>query len=146
MKRKINTDFEAPAIKFKKGDWCFCEFKLQQIERIENNEIMGVTDGLFSHGGILTDRCFPLELSIKRISDDVNYWSKQFHQLKNNALNHPQLNWKLIEMWQEMCINREDSEKLKELYTKLNAFGDAVVRKVQDLECENVQGIPIFRR
>jgi hypothetical protein len=131
---------------FKVGDWCFCEFKLQQIKRMEDDEIMGVTDGFFEHGGHLTDRCFPMDMDIKRISNDVEYWHNEFHKLKNNALNHPDLNWKLIDMWVEMCNNRNDEKKLKELYEKLNAFGDAIVKKVRDFSLEEVDGIKIFRR
>jgi len=132
--------------KFKVGNWCFCEFKLQQIKRIEDGEIMGVTDGLFEHGGQLTDRCFPMDMKVKIISDNVMYWNNEFFKLKNNALNHPDLNWKLIDMWVKMCHNKDNEKKLKELYEKLNAFGDAIVRKVKDFGLEEVDGVRIFRR
>ncbi len=132
--------------KFKKGDWCFCEFKLQQVIETNEDRITSVSDGYFNHGSSdLSDRCYPMEMRVKIISDDVNYWHNQFHQLKHNSLNHPDLNWKLIEMWIEMCENRNDKEKLSELYEKLNAFGQSVVNKVQEIKSETTEGVRIFR-
>ena len=107
--------------KFKKGEWCFCEFILQQVTETNKDRITEVSDGYFTHGGHdLSDRCYPMEMRVKIISDDVNYWRNEFHRLKNNSLNHPDLNRKLIDMWVDMCENRNNQEKLKELYEKLN--------------------------
>lgn len=132
--------------KFKKGDWCFCEFTLKQVTETNEGRITSVSDGYVSHGSHdLSDRCYPMEMRVKIISDDVNYWHNQFHQLKHNSLNHPDLNWKLIEMWIEMCENRNDKEKLSELYEKLNAFGQSVVNKVQEIKSETTEGVRIFR-
>ncbi len=132
--------------KFKKGEWCFCEFILQQVKETEGDRITEVSDGYFSHGGRdLSDRCYPMEMRVKIISDDVNYWHNQFHALKHNSLNHPDLNRKLIDMWVDMCENRNNQEKLSELYEKLNAFGQSVVNKVQEIKSETTEGVRIFR-
>lgn len=132
--------------KFKKGDWCFCEYTLKQVKETVENRITSVSDGYISHGSYdLSDRCYPLELKVKIISDDVNYWHNQFHQLKHNSLNHPDLNWKLIEMWIEMCENRKDDDKLRELYVKLNDFGQSVVNRVQEIKDETVGNVKLFR-
>ena len=134
-------------LKFKKGEWCFCEFKLQQVTETEENRIPGVSDGMFSLGSMdLSDRCYPLELDVKRISDTVAYWSTKFHELKNNALNHPDLNRELIRRWVELCDSRKDEICLKELYDSLSNFGNSVLRKVQDLNFEEVEGVKLFRR
>ncbi|NRA78912.1 MAG: hypothetical protein HRU18_11940 [Pseudoalteromonas sp.] len=134
-------------LKFKKGEWCFCEFKLQQVTETEENRITGVSDGMFSLGSMdLSDRCYPLELDVKRISDTVAYWSTKFHELKNNALNHPDLNRELIRRWVELCDSRKDEICLKELYDSLSNFGNSVLRKVQDLNFEEVEGVKLFRR
>jgi hypothetical protein len=87
-----------------------------------------------------------MEMDIKQISDGVDYWYKIFHGLKNNALNHPDLHWKLVEMWKEMCNNRNDAEKLKTLYIKLNTFGKTIEKKINDLSLEEVDGVRLFRR
>ncbi len=132
--------------KFKKGDWCFCEFKLQQIQETKEGRITSVTDGRFSLGSYdLSDSCFPLELRIKNLSDSVNYWHDKFHNLKHNGLNHPDLNRELISQWVEMCENIGDEEILKTLYTKLDEFGKAVTEQVGNLRYTQIEGVRIFR-
>ena len=134
-------------LKFQKGEWCFCEFKLQQVMETEENRITEVSDGMFRLGSSdLSDRCYPLELEVKRISDTVAYWSTKFHELKNNAINHPDLNRELIRRWVELCDHRKDENRLKELYDSLSSFGNSVLRKVQDLNFEEVEGVRLFRR
>lgn len=134
-------------LKFKKEEWCFCEFKLQQVMETKENRITGVSDGMFRLGSSdLTDRCFPIEMTIKQISDTVAFCSKEFHSLKNNSLNHPDLNRELIKRWVEMCENKDDKEKLDELYTKLHSFRESIINKVRDLNFEEVEGISLFRR
>ena len=134
-------------LKFQKGEWCFCEFRLQQVTETEENRITGVSDGMFRLGSNdLSDRCYPLELDVKCISDTVAYWSTRFHELRNNSLNHPDLNRELIRRWAELCDNRKDENRLKELYDSLNKFGHSVLRKVEDLSFEEVEGISLFRR
>ena len=122
-----------------KEDWCFCEFTLQKIIETEENRITGVSDGMFKLGGSdLSDRCYPLEMKVKQISDTVAYWSREFHRLKNNSLNHPELNIELIRRWVELCDNREDENRLNELYDKLYEFGNSVLRKVRDLNKDTI--------
>ena len=134
-------------LKFQKGEWCFCEFRLQQVLETEENRIISVSDGVFSlFSSDLSDRCYPLEMDVKRISDAVAFWSTKFHELKNNSLNHPDLNRELIRRWAELCDNRKDENHLKELYDSLNTFGMSVLRKVQDLSFEEVGGVSLFRR
>lgn len=135
------------SLKFKQGEWCFCEFVLQQVTETDENRITEVSDGMFNHGGYdLSYMCYPLEMKVKQISDTVAYWSKEFHALKNNALNHPDLNRELIRRWVELCDNRENENRLKELYDKLSKFGNSVVRSVRDLNFEEVEGVSLFRR
>lgn len=134
-------------LKFKKEDWCFCEFKLQQIMETEEDRITSVSDGMFRLGSSdLSDRCYPLEMKVKQISDTVAYWSREFHNLENNSLNHPGLNRELIRRWVELCDNREDENRLKKLYAKLSEFGNSVLQKVKGLEFEEVDGLSLFRR
>jgi len=133
--------------KFKKGEWCFCEFKLQQVMETEDDRITSVSDGMFHMGGCdLSDRCYPLDMDIKQASDNVAYWSKEFHALKNNALNHPDLNRELISRWCDWCDNIKDSEKSKEIGDNLSSFGNSVVKKVRDLSFEEIEGVNLFRR
>ena len=133
--------------KFQKGDWCFCEFKLQQVMNTEENRITEVSDAMFRMSGYdISDRCFPLDLTIKRCSDIAAYWSKRFHELNHNSLNHPDLNSELISRWVAMCESKDDEKKLQELYDSLDKFGNAVVKKVNELKYEEVDGVALFRR
>lgn len=132
---------------FKEGDWCFCEFALQQIgECTDDGRIRNVSDGAFnlsSHD--LSDRCFPLEMSVKRISDSVAYWSRQFDKLNHNGLNHPVLNRELIRRWAEMCELRDNTEAVQILTKKLNDFASSVIYRVNDLRNDEVEGVSLFR-
>jgi len=134
-------------LKFKKGDWCFCEFKLQQVMETEENRITSVSDGMFRLGNLdLSDRCYPLEMSVKQISDTVSHYSTEFYNLKNNAINHPDLNRELIRRWVELCENRNDEKKLKELYDKLAKFSNSVIKEVRDSNFKEIEGVNLFRR
>lgn len=133
--------------KFKIGDWCFCEFKLQQIINTKENRITEVSDGMFSMSSSdISDVCFPLDMRIKRCSDSVAYWSKTFHKLNHNSLNHPDLNRELISRWVKMCENIEDEKISQKIYDQLDKFGNAVVSKIKDLKYEEIEGVQLFRR
>lgn len=132
-------------ITWKKGDWCFCEFVLQQIKEMNGEDITSVTDGFFNLGSSsLNDRCFPVELDIKVKSDNVKYWNDEFHKLKNNSLNYPDLNRELISRWVALCIET-DEKKLQKLYDSLSKFGSDVLRSVYRLNNESVDGVRLFR-
>lgn len=132
--------------KFKTGDWCFCEFELQQILETEENRVTEVSDGSFRmSGNNLSDRCFPLDLKIKRVSDYVSYWSDRFHKLNSNSLNYPDLNRELIQRWAEMCENINDEKVVTELYKRLETFGNSIVNKINELKYESVEGVRLFR-
>lgn len=134
-------------INWKKGDWCFCEFKLQQITEMNETKITSVSDGNFSHGSSeLNDRCFPLDMTVKRISDNVSYWHDQFHKLHHNSLNFPDLNRELIVRWCEMCKNKENADYLKNLDEKLTEFCKSVIQLVSDAKLKTVGGVSIFRQ
>jgi hypothetical protein len=130
---------------FKQYDWCFCEFKLQQIKEMKDNCVTEVSDGNFSHSSSdLSDRCYPLEMKYKQISDEVAYWSKKLHELNHNSLNYPDIHRALVERWCEMCDNADDLDKLPNLYNKLADFCNAIIRKVQDIRSEYLDGVRIF--
>lgn len=133
--------------KFKQDDFCFSEFRLKQVTRTEENRITAVSDGLFSTSAYdLSDQCYPLTLPIKVISDAVAYYSTKFHSLKNNSLNHPDLNRKLIEIWIEMCDLVDDDKALRNKYKELDQFGEEVIKTVQNTLNQVVSGVQLFTR
>jgi hypothetical protein len=132
--------------KFEVGEWCFCEFELQRVKSTEDDRINGVTTGIIEMGGYdLSDRCFPISIEIKRVSDSVAYWSRQFHAIKHNGLNHPDLNRALVDRWVELCKNINNQKKLQVLYDELDAFGTKVRSAAANLRLMEVSGIPLFR-
>ena len=133
--------------KFKEGDWCFCEFKLQQIRKMENDKITEVSDGyLCLSSSDLSDRSYPIETKYKLISDEVQHWNDEIHELDNCGLNYPDIHRKLVEIWSEMCENADNQDKLQKLYDNLAKFGNAIVRKVKDLGFERIDGVRLFRK
>lgn len=132
--------------KFKKGEWCFCNFKLQQVTETNENRIESVSDGIGTTTGDLTTRCFSINMHVKKTSDDVAYWSREFNNLKINGLNHPDLNSKLIDMWIEMCQSENDEKKYQTLSKNLIIFGCRVRERVNEIQNENIDGVYLFRR
>jgi hypothetical protein len=107
-------------VKFEKGDWCFCEFKLQQILEVDGDKVREVSDGSFRlSSSDLSDRCYPLDLKVKRISDSVSYYRDKLHEIKSLNLNYPDLNRELIGRWCEMCNVRNDDKMLQKKYDEL---------------------------
>lgn len=132
--------------KIKKGEWCFCEFELSQIVKTQENRITERTNGYISHSGHdLSDRCFPLDVKIKRISEEVEYWSKAFHSLKTNSLNHPDLHRELVSRWAMMCENKDNEDEVNSLFESLRKFGQAVLDKVNEAKGQIVEGVSIFK-
>jgi hypothetical protein len=133
-------------MKFKQGDWCFCEFELKQIVKIEDNCIKEITDGYSNHmSSDLSNRCFPLNISIKRISHTVHYWSEEFFKFRGKSLNYPDLHRELVRRWVEMCEN-SDKPIFSTLYNNLEQFAKSVISKVNSVDYEEVEGIKIFSR
>ncbi len=133
-------------LNIKVGEWCFCDFKLMQITEVRNNKITGVSDGIISMGGNSTDRCYPLDMSVKQISDSVNCWSKKLHKTTINGINYPDINLKLISLWMEMCNARYMADELKFLYGELNRVGNLFDEAIRDMEDHTVGGIKLFRK
>jgi hypothetical protein len=131
--------------RFKEGDWCFCEFELKQIVVMDGNCITSVTNGFIRSSSLdLSDRCYPLDLKVKTISDSVKYWSDKFHKIKLN-INHPDLNRELINRWTDICDARFNEEKCKALMQSLDEFGKSIVEACEDLKCKEIAGVKLFR-
>lgn len=131
--------------KFKEGDWCFCEYKLQKIMEIKDGRITQVNDStLTMSGNNLSDRCYPLDLKIKMCSDLVEYWSRKFHELNRKNINYPDLNRELVRRWVEMCDNVNDANVFSNLHISLIRFGNDVIENINEAMNKKVDGIPLF--
>jgi hypothetical protein len=128
---------------YKKGDWVFCEFKLQEILEVEENRVTSVHDGWFEMGSLdLSDRCFPLTVRNKVISDSFKNFSDQVHAIRNNGLNYPDINRYLISKWVDCCEETND-EKIQKVYIEIEEFID----KLKDIHLDlKINGINVFRQ
>ena len=133
--------------KYKVGDWCFCEFKLQQIKGMDGDRITCVTDGFFSHSGHdLSDRCFPLEMKVKTSSEEIETWYKSIRDAAGNFnINYPEIHNKFIELWVHLCENTEHDILYAKYWEELQNFGIELTQKLRDLKYEEVQGIKLIR-
>ena len=130
----------------KPNDWVYCEFKLGQIDSMEDERVTGFTDGSFHMGGNdLSDRCFPLNMRIKRISDEYDFVSDKLHKEGTNALNYPDIHRWLVNHWVETCLCSDDKDLRIARYGKLNDFCDKVLQKCRDFKFETVEGVRLGR-
>lgn len=130
---------------FKEGDWCFCEFQLMEILKVENGIIKSVTNGYATTSGDFTDRCYEISVEIKRISDYVKKWSDKFHDIGLVSLNYPDLKHALITKWMEMCNARYDKEALYILEQKFFDFCTKVENAIEGIKKIHVDGLKLIR-
>lgn len=137
----------AKTMKFKKGDWCFCEYKLQQIKEMKDGQISEVSDGMFSTGSrSLNDRCFPVDLKIKRISDEFQHYSDMLHAEKSFNLNYPDIHRYLVAQWAAACEAIADYKKVEAIMEEVEQFRRGISDILSDIRYKNIQGVLIFRR
>lgn len=137
---------------FKVGDWCFCEYKLQQVTRIAkelcalgNTIVTEVTDGNFIlSSSNITNRCFHITYATKQISEVFQTWNNKFHSSGFNGLNYPMLNSKLINEWATMCAS-DDDILIKELYDYIDEFGQNVMVEIKKMKELSVDGVRLLR-
>ena len=125
---------------WKEGDWCFCEFKLQLIKKtsiysdaITVNE---VSDGHCSHSGsFLNDKCYPLDIMIKRISDIFLYYSDKLHAHDDVEFKRvfPDIYRELVKRWCLCCDDKDDKKKIKKHYSQLQTWYYETVNDIKGL-------------
>ncbi len=134
--------------KWKVGDWCFCEMKLQQIKEMEGERVTCVTDSFFSLGSYdLSDRCFPLDLLVKNISDCfVTFQERIRSQDRVLKLNWPDINRWFVVKWVDACAIRNDKERLTLLMDEAEKFAHDIINKMCDANRLEVGGVALVRR
>lgn len=129
---------------WKVGDWTFCEFKLQQIEEVEDGRVTVVSDGHFSLSSRdLADRCMPVSLSMKRISDEYASVSHRLHRVGSSGLNYPDINRWLIAAWVDACREPENRAAIDAHYKLLGQFMRDMLDKT---DIESGYGFPLLTR
>ena len=113
----------------KEGGWCFCEFELQMIKKIENDGIVTeVTDGFIEHSGTYLI-CFPLTFEIIWISQQFSRcW---YMAMKTRHPETAKIHARLVEWWIKSCKSDEvESTKY------INLAKDLVQRIQKAIEIE----------
>ena len=134
---------------FKEGDWCFHEFRLCQILKVENGRVKSVTDGYVDIGGDSTNECVPMSIEAKNISDMVADEYDALHKLAGNMnLNFPDIHATFVNYWLSLCdYNQQKKASLYETAQKhLFELSKAIKDKITVMKGEEVYGIPILRR
>lgn len=130
----------------KKGDWCFCEFKLQKITKTKGNRITEVSDGICClSSNDLTDRCFPMDMEIKLISDNVLYNFKRIQYLNDCDVNTCGIYKLYISKWIEICKYKDNYDVMNDLLNKLSTLTDNINDKISEKSKEKIEGINLFR-
>lgn len=103
------------------GDWCFCEFKLQQIKEMKDGRITSVRNGICSTGGRdFSDRCFELKLEIKLISEQfLSAWHVVCKLRHPNSLEIRRL---LVREWVKTCQRYLETHFVAKQIRKLGNF------------------------
>lgn len=114
---------------WKVNDWCFNEFELKQIKKIkeykDGNAITELTDGYFTHSGnFLNETCYPMDITIKLISENFKNYSDKLHKVQDLEFkrNFPNVHRELVRRWCKCCDDKDDIEKIKKHYSKLEEW------------------------
>ena len=135
-----------PVPPFNVGDWVFCEFKLQIVKEVRQGHVSEVSDGMFAHcGWNLDDRCFPLTMRIKRISDEFEEWHSKLHREGNRNLNYPDILRWLVDKWCECCNDEQNDATIRRCFDELNAYGNELLAACGSLNAVSVGGHKVFR-
>jgi len=118
------------------GDMCFFEFSLSSIVEMKGENITEISDGYFrtSTGDGFNDRCFPISLEIKLISDEYDRQSKKIHEDGLRGLNFPDIHRWLVHHWSITCSKPSDAKWLKQRYSELDDSVDEIFAKQRELE------------
>jgi hypothetical protein len=134
--------------KFKVGDWCYYEFELHQVKETEEDRITSVSDGFALTGSHdISNYCFPVEMEVKKISDEVSNWYKDVRKAAGiSNINYPQIHRKFVDLWRNICENRNNDKLYEKYWDELCTFGNDLLRKLRDMGLEEVDGIRILRQ
>jgi hypothetical protein len=134
-------------MKYEINGWCFFEFELSQIMKTEKGDITEVSNGYIrtSTGTSFNDRCFPLDLKVKYISDIYSNWSHKLHKQGIPSLNFPDIHRWLVTHWVQTCEVKDSDDKVNKRFEELEVFADGLLEKSRMLKNEDFMGIRLFR-
>lgn len=137
-------------MKYKVDDWGFFEFELVYIkEVVYDNRITEVNTGSFNTSGHdLSDRWFPINKTIRSISDTYKYYYDELHKYDFNGLNWPDIHRWFVAHWVYTCVSSDKAVDnfYKERYKSLEEF----VHKFRDIcsgmKGQSIEGVKLLRQ
>lgn len=125
--------------KIKVGDWVVFDLKIGQIKEIRENGNATLSDGSFEHSGSILDRCRPLTLRNKAITES---FACSYNSLKkidgSSGFNYP----RIIDHFAQLAVDAIDStDEQHKFYGLANEF----VIDARNYKPE-IQGVRLFRR
>jgi len=131
---------------WKEGDWCFHDFELYQIQRIEDGKVRGLTNGVIDTSATdFSDAIFPLTLVNKVISEGVmRYWG-ELKNLERVSLNYPDLHREYYRRWYEIITTEAHGEKTTPLWDNFRLFQKELINNIKYHEHASLNGIRIYR-
>lgn len=135
----------------KVGDWMFCDFELMQIKEMRDERITDVTDGFVTHGGRdFNNRCFPLTMCIKIISEEFKTWRDEIRKLGNH-INMNSVDALLIDWWIECCyaekfdIVEQRNEFIGKWFINLKNLYDEIQSESNKMQNIEIHGFKLFK-
>lgn len=130
--------------KFNKGEWCYCDFRLQQVTETSGARITETFDGIVRSGGYdKSTECYPITVDIKLVSEFIEDLNNKLRGI-GNRLNWPEISKALIERWVLLCESIGDAEELKSQYNSVTNFCKVIIEKHTELKNTYVEGVRIF--
>jgi hypothetical protein len=124
----------------KEGDWVVCGLKIGQIKQIRDGSCASFSDGMFELSGSILDRCRPLTLRNKQITETFDYYYDQVRKIDGSSgFNFPDIN-RYFEILAVTAIDLPDEEN-KQIYEKAQNF----LREAEDYK-PFIDAVKLFRR
>ena len=132
----------------KVGDWCFYEYKLSQVKKVNaDGRVIEVSDGFIStSNGGYGFHIKPLTLRNKIISGVFEGISNELHEKGNAGLNYPDIHNHFVDLWLQACETEDTEDGNKELtgiYNQIRAFSKKLIEFSQ--YGPEIDGVKILR-
>lgn len=120
------------------GDWVVFDLRVGQIKKIHDGKYQEFSDGHIGTSGRIADRCRPLTLRNKAITETVEYYYKSLKEIDGETgFNYPDIS----NYFSQIALDAIDGEDHKEMFSRAQAF----VRAARDYE-RIIDGVRLFRR
>ena len=137
---------EVKKSKWEKGDWCFFQFRLAQVDSVtDTGTVTRILDGNVSCGGSrLNDRMFPLTLANKTISD-YHAYHYDYLQRKYQQLNFPDIHRWFIRNWVNTMAFPSGAKHVEMKNKELRQFVEDIEEHMKKYPTLEVDGVRIIR-